>query len=163
MSILPLIALAAVVVVEEEGSSRAEKPVSVPRAQAPVIDGRLNAAEWRGSAILKRPEGEVLLRHDGKYLYIGVRGIKRGVPSVCVTRCDVRDTPRSRSLAVRSGLGGSAPVGQPQQAEMRIALDQLDARDPRFSIAFLMVDDDAPERAKLGKVTSTRIRLGRSS
>jgi hypothetical protein len=88
MSILTFIALAAIVVVEEEGSARDEATISVPRARAVVIDGTLEEAEWRGSAVVRRPEGEVLLRHDGKYLYIGVRTARRGFPSVCFARGD---------------------------------------------------------------------------
>lgn len=87
MSSLVIIALAAVVVVEEEGS-RDETPISVPRARAVAIDGTLDEAEWRGSAVMRRPEGEVLLRHDGRYLYVGVRTTRRGFPSVCIARGD---------------------------------------------------------------------------
>lgn len=88
MSVLTFFALAAIVVVEEGGSSRAEATISVPRSRAVVIDGTLEEAEWRGSAVLRRPEGDVLLRHDGKYLYIGVRTARRGFPSVCFARGD---------------------------------------------------------------------------
>jgi hypothetical protein len=88
MSALPFIALAAIVVVED-GSSRDDAPISVPRSRAVVIDGTLEEAEWRGSAVVRRPEGEMLLRHDGKYLYIGLRTARRGFPSVCFTRGDM--------------------------------------------------------------------------
>jgi hypothetical protein len=83
---LTIVALAAVVVVEEDGAPRKETPVSVPRTRAVVIDGTLEETEWRGSAVVKRPEGDVLLRHDGKYLYIGVRTTRRAFPSVCIMR-----------------------------------------------------------------------------
>jgi hypothetical protein len=88
MCVLTFFALAAIIVVEEDGSSRVEATISVPRSRAVVIDGTLEEAEWRGSAVLRRPEGEVLLRHDGKYLYIGVRAARRGFPSVCFARGD---------------------------------------------------------------------------
>ena len=78
MAILTVIALAAIVVVEEEGSPRAETPISVPRSRAVVIDGTIEEAEWRGSAVVRRADGDMLLRHDGKYLYIGVRAARRG-------------------------------------------------------------------------------------
>jgi len=87
MSSLTLIALTAIVVVEE-GSSRDEAPISVPRSRPVVIDGTLDESEWRGSAVVKRREGDVLLRHDGKYLYIGVRAVRRGFPSICFARGD---------------------------------------------------------------------------
>ena len=85
MTSMTVIALAAIVVVEE-GSSRNEAPLSVPRSRPIVIDGTLEESEWRGSAVLRRPEGDVLLRHDGRYLYIGVRAVRRGFPSVCFAR-----------------------------------------------------------------------------
>ena len=82
MAILTVIALAAIVV----GSPRADTPISVPRSRAVVIDGTIEEAEWRGSAVVRRADGEMLLRHDGKYLYIGVRAARRGFPSVCLMR-----------------------------------------------------------------------------
>ena len=85
MAILTVIALAAVVVVEEDGSPR-DMPMSVPRSRAVVVDGTIEEAEWRGSAVVKRRDGEMLLRHDGKYLYIGIRSTRRGFPSVCLSR-----------------------------------------------------------------------------
>ena len=227
MAIFTIVALAAVVVVEEEGSPRKEAPVSVPRSRAVVIDGTLEETEWRGSAVVKRPEGEVLLRHDGKYLYIGVRTARRGFPSVCVMRGttvrvmhasfalgDVvyakkdamwrlgapfewgqptfagdRDPQRARFLAERGWLGSTVRMGDPRHAEMQIALDQLDPRDLRISIAVFMegegrgeqiaswsragpraardgcADDRlvrgyAPERLSFRKNAWTRVRLG---
>ena len=202
MSVLSLIALAAVVVVEED-SPRPEKPVSVPRAAAVVIDGTLDEAEWRGSAVVKRAEGEVLLRHDGKYLYVGVRTLRRGFPSVCLVRGntvrvihasvalgeavyerkdgvwrldspfawesqgsvagEAQDSQRARFLAERAWLGSMVPMGNPRHAEMQIALDQLDARDPRLSVAFLLEGEGpgyAPERVRFRKGAWTRLRLG---
>jgi hypothetical protein len=85
MSSMTVIALAAIVVVEE-GSSRNEAALPVPRSRPIVIDGTLEESEWRGSAVVRRPEGDVLLRHDGRYLYIGVRAVRRGFPSVCFAR-----------------------------------------------------------------------------
>lgn len=180
MSVLTFIALAAIVVVEEEGSPRATATISVPRSAAVVIDGTLEEAEWRGSTVVKRPEGDLLLRHDGKYLYIGVRSARRGFPSVCLMRgSTVRivhasfalgdviyakrgtkwqlgapfawesperplgsggDQRRARFLAERGWIGSTVPMGNPRHAEMQIALDQLDPRDPRIRIAFFMED-----------------------
>jgi hypothetical protein len=175
---LTILALAAVVIVEEEGSPRGETPVSVARARAVVIDGTIEEAEWRGSTVVRRPDGEMLLRHDGKYLYIGVRSARRGFPSVCLMRGNTvrvmhasfalgdvgyakrnatwrleapfqwepparaaagdRDPQRARFLAERGWLGSTVPMGNPRHAEMQIALDQLDRRDLRISLAYLM-------------------------
>jgi hypothetical protein len=185
MSVLTIVALAAIVVVEEEGSSRAETAIAVPRARAVVIDGTMDEAEWRGSIVVKRPEGDLLLRHDGKFLYIGVRSTRRGFPSVCLMRGNtVRvvhasfalgdvvyakngakwrlaapfewdrparpigfdgDERRARFLAERGWIGSTVPMGNPRHAEMQIALDQLDPRDPRIRVAFFMEDDGRGE------------------
>lgn len=229
MVIVTIVALAAVIVVEEDGSPRKEPVVSVPRSRAVVIDGTLEEAEWRGSAVIKRPEGEVLLRHDAKYLYIGVRTARRGFPSVCVMRGNTvrvmhasfalgdvvyakkdaswklgapfdwepptralrgdRDPQGARFLAERGWLGSTVPMGNPRHAEMQIALDQLDPRDLRLSVAVFMEDEgrgeqiaswsragpravrdgcandrlvrgDAPERLSFRKNAWTRVRLG---
>ena len=179
MVTLTIVALAAIVVVEEDGAPRREAAVPVPRSRPVVIDGTLDEAEWRGSAVVKRPEGDVLLRHDGKYLYIGVRTTRRGFPSVCLIRGNTvrvlhasfalgdvvyakkdamwklgapfewdrpafgdRDPQRARFLAERGWLGSTVPMGNPRHAEMQIALDQLDPRDLRISIAVFMEDDE---------------------
>jgi len=229
MVIVTIVALAAVIVVEEDGSPRKEPVVSVPRSRAVVIDGTLEEAEWRGSAVIKRPEGEVLLRHDGKYLYIGVRTARRGFPSVCVMRGNTvrvmhasfalgdvvyakkdaswklgapfdwepptralrgdRDPQGARFLAERGWLGSTVPMGNPRHTEMQIALDQLDPRDLRLSVAVFMEDEGrgeqiaswsragpravrdgcandrlvrgyAPERLSFRKNAWTRVRLG---
>jgi hypothetical protein len=116
MSPLTIIALAAIVVVEEDGSSRDEATITVPRARPVVIDGTLEEAEWRGSAVVRRPDGDVLLRHDGRYLYVGVRAVRRGFPSVCFARGDtVRVAHASFALGevVYTRTGASWRLGAP--------------------------------------------------
>jgi hypothetical protein len=184
MSSLTVIALATIVVVED-GSPREEPAVSVPRARGVIIDGTLEEAEWRGSAVVRRREGEMLLRHDGKYLYIGVRAAVRGFPSVCFARGEIvrvahasfalgdvvytrsgtawrlgapfaweapartlgpeADERRARFLAEHGWIGSTVPMGHPRHAEMQIALDQLDPRDPRISVSFFMEDEGRGE------------------
>ena len=163
MSVLAVIALAAVVVVEEDGSSRNATSISVPRSGAVVIDGTLNEAEWRGSAVVRRPEGDLLLRHDGKFLYVGLRTARRGLPSLCVTRgTTVRVVNASYALGEVTYAKKGATLRR--QAEMRIALDQLDPRDPRISVAFSVDDDERREEIASGaragtRPTWTRLRL----
>lgn len=198
MAILTVIALAAVVIVEEDGSPRSEAPISVPRARSVVIDGTIEEAEWRGSAVVKRRDGEMLLRRDGKYLYIGVRSARRGFPSVCLMRGNTvrvmhasfalgevmyakknatwhldapfewepparavgsdRDPQRARFLAERGWLGSTIPMGNPRHAEMQIALDQLDSRDLRISIAFFL--EDAGRGEEIASWSRARARDG---
>ena len=162
MSLLTVIALAAVVVVEEEGSARNEGAVSVPRSRAVVIDGTMSSAEWRGSAIVRRPEGDLLLRHDGRYLYVGVRTVRRGLPSLCVTRgSTVRVVHASYALGEVAYAKKGATMRR--QAEMRIPLDQLDPRDPRISLQFSVDDDGGREEIASGRTgartTWMRLRL----
>jgi hypothetical protein len=137
MSILTFFALAALVVVEEDGSSRVEATISVPRSRAVVIDGTLEEAEWRGSAVVRRPEGEVLLRHDGKYLYIGVRTARRGFPSVCFARGDtIRVAHASFALGdvVYTRNGTAWRLGAPfaWEAPARTLGAEADQRRARF-------------------------------
>ena len=185
MPLLTAIALAAVVIVEEDGSPRKETSISVPRTRPAVIDGTIEETEWRGSAVVKRRDGEMLLRHDGKYLYIGVRSARPGFPSLCVMRGNTvrvmhasfalgdatyakknatwqlgapfdwepptrvggndRDPQRARFLAERGWVGSTVPMGNPRHAEMQIALDQLDPRDLRISVAVLLEDAGSGE------------------
>jgi hypothetical protein len=137
MSPVTLIALAAIVVVEEDGSSRDEATITVPRSRAVVIDGTLEEAEWRGSAVVRRPDGDVLLRHDGKYLYIGVRTARRGFPSVCFARGDtVRVAHASFALGevVYTRHGTSWRLGAPfaWEAPARTLGPEADQRRARF-------------------------------
>ena len=139
MSVLTYIALAAIIVVEEDGSSRDEATISVPRARAVVIDGTLEEAEWRGSAVVRRPEGEVLLRHDGRYLYIGVRTVRRGFPSVCFARGDVvRVAHASFALGevvyTRSGTAWRLGAPFAWEAPARTLGPESDQRRARFLV-----------------------------
>lgn len=67
-------------------AQEAENRVSVPRAAAPVIDGKISNNEWKAATrvVLGNNQGHALLMHDGNYLYIGLVGAKAGIGSVCV-------------------------------------------------------------------------------
>jgi hypothetical protein len=136
MSVLTFVALAAIVVVED-GSSRDEATISVPRSRAVVIDGTLEESEWRGSAIVRRPNGDVLLRHDGKYLYIGVRAARRGFPSVCFARGDtIRVAHASFALGevvyTRSGTAWRLGAPFAWETPARTLGPEADQRRARF-------------------------------
>jgi len=63
--------------------------ITVPRGSPPIINGRISTDEWAGSAEARlSDESRVLLRHDGRFLYIAIVGTKPGFPSVCVARGD---------------------------------------------------------------------------
>lgn len=167
MSVLTVFALAAVVVVEEEGSTRNDVSILVPRSGAVVLDGTLDETEWRGSAIVRRPDGDLLLRHDGKYLYVGVRTARRGRPTLSVTRGNsvrVVEAPYALGKAIQGKKGATLR----RHAEMRIALDQLDLRDPRISVVFSVDDTDRGDEITSGSrgrrtATWTRLRLAPAS
>jgi hypothetical protein len=61
--------------------------IEVPRTgRAPIVDGRIGADEWKGAThiALSDNQTEALLLSDGSYLYVGIRGLKPGIGSVCV-------------------------------------------------------------------------------
>jgi hypothetical protein len=67
----------------------AQGVVTVPRGSAPVIDGRVTPDEWRGPSSQRLADGsELLLRHDGRFLYLALRAAKAGFISACVARND---------------------------------------------------------------------------
>ena len=59
--------------------------VIVPGGNAPVIDGSLLPEEWQSAFQSEMSGGgELLLMHDGGYLYIGVRSKPEPVTSICI-------------------------------------------------------------------------------
>jgi hypothetical protein len=78
--------------------------VKVPRGPAPVIDGRMDSAEWAGAAVEQLANGlTVRLRHDGQFLFLAVSSSAEGFPSVCVARADT-----VRILHASAALGAVA-------------------------------------------------------
>lgn len=75
-----------VVAVVARASASAQVPViNVPRGAAPVVDGRMGDAEWRGSVEQQLPQGAALmLRHDGRHLFLAFTSAQPGFASVCV-------------------------------------------------------------------------------
>lgn len=66
-------------------AARVQYRISVPRAKAPVVDGKVGTAEWKGAVhiALLNNEAEAMLLHDGNYLYVAIVGIQPGIASVC--------------------------------------------------------------------------------
>jgi hypothetical protein len=59
--------------------------VRVPRAKAPVVDGTISPGEWDRARVEKLAGGgDVLLQHDGEYLYVAIRVTGTGIGSLCV-------------------------------------------------------------------------------
>lgn len=64
--------------------------LAVPKGTAPVIDGTFSPDEWSTAYEAEFTDGsELLLMHDGEYLYLGIRA-RTGLPaaSICVVRGD---------------------------------------------------------------------------
>ena len=65
-----------------------DSTVMVPRGGA-TLDGTLSAGEWSGAYVaLLTGGGQVLLMHDGGYLYLGVQRREALVVTVCLDRGD---------------------------------------------------------------------------
>ena len=64
--------------------------VKVPRGPAPVIDGRIDSAEWAGAAVEQGANGlTVRLRHDGTSLFLAITNRSgEGFPSICALNGD---------------------------------------------------------------------------
>ena len=78
--------------------------VRVPRGPAPLIDGRIEEAEWRGAAVEQPDNGlTIRLRHDGQFLFVAVTSTAEGFPSLCVAQADT-----VRILHASAALGAVA-------------------------------------------------------
>lgn len=90
--------------------------ISVPRVnKAPVIDGKVNDAEWKQAArvALGNNQGQALLMHDGSFLYVGLIGAKPGIGSLCV-----RGRTGVRILHASAALGTAA--FEPEKGKWRM-------------------------------------------
>lgn len=71
------------------GPAPAPVVIEAPHRPAPTIDGVLSAEEWEGAFTTGiRGGGELSLMHDGKYLFVGIRGHRLGYGSLCLGRPD---------------------------------------------------------------------------
>ena len=66
-----------------------QAPFNVPRGSGITVDGLLSPDEWHDAARFPADNlGHVLLKHDDRYLYLGIRATRPGFPSVCVDHGD---------------------------------------------------------------------------
>ena len=64
--------------------------ISVPRGRAPLIDGRIDAAEWSGAFSARLSDGSTIrLRRDDRYLFLAIESARAGFPTVCTDSGDV--------------------------------------------------------------------------
>jgi hypothetical protein len=60
--------------------------ITVPRGGAVMLDARLAPGEWDGAARVTLGDGtQLLLQHDGRFLYLALRATAAGFPSVCAS------------------------------------------------------------------------------
>jgi hypothetical protein len=60
--------------------------ITVPRGSDITIDGKLSAGEWDDALKQElKGGGELRIKHDGTYLYLGLRGLKDGWSHVYLT------------------------------------------------------------------------------
>jgi hypothetical protein len=80
--------------------------VEIPRSGV-TVDGRFAPEEWAGSVERTLADSSrVLLRHDGSFLYVGIRSRAAGFPSICAVRQDtVRILHSSAALATGTYVG----------------------------------------------------------
>lgn len=81
--------------------------VEVPRGLGVTVDGKLGPEEWAGSVERRLADSsQLFLRHDGSFLYVGIRSRSAGFPSLCATRQDtVRILHSSAALATGTYVG----------------------------------------------------------
>jgi hypothetical protein len=58
--------------------------IFAPQGNTATIDGILSSDEWDTAKSIALASGELLLMHDGIYLYVGIRSENLGLGSVCV-------------------------------------------------------------------------------
>jgi len=69
--------------------SQGSLTIDVPRGDPPTLDGALLPHEWASAREATISEtSELLLMHDGEYLYLGIRAGEVGVGSICVDQGD---------------------------------------------------------------------------
>ena len=88
----------------------------VPRGAAPVIDGTMGEAEWKGAAVQRGPDGTTIhVRHDGRHLFLGIAAAQEGFASICASDGDaVRVFHASAALGLvtytRGGTDWTTPT-----------------------------------------------------
>jgi hypothetical protein len=85
--------------IREASAQTAGRTVPVP-AGAAIIDGRLDANEWRNAARVEHPAGTVVhLMREGTALFVGIASSRPGFSSLCLaTGSDVRVLHASAAL-----------------------------------------------------------------
>lgn len=90
---------------------------TVPRGSAPILDGVVQTAEWSDAVELSGGAGtRLLLKHDGRDLFVGITTSGPMIADVCTIRNDT-----IRVLHSSASLGSASYAGVSDSARMRIA------------------------------------------
>ncbi len=92
------------------------QPLQIPKMKAATIDGKLGEEEWKNA--LKQElvgGGELRLRHDGNFLYVGVHGIGHGWCHVYVTAGDTIFAHHASAALGTATYVQKGDLWQPQQ------------------------------------------------
>ncbi len=101
----------------------------VPSGPAVELDGKLGAEEWKGAlAMPLGAGGELLLRHDERYLYVGVRGKGSGWAHLYLQDGDTV-VVRHASAALGSAVYAKDELGKWQPTQAFPARDAWALRD----------------------------------
>ena len=152
-----LVLLVSLAAVAAEGSG-----VRVPRGLAPVIDGAIGDAEWRGAAVRSGPDGTTIrLRHDGRHLFLGIAATREGFASICASDGDaVRVFHASAALGlvtyVRAGTDWTTPSKEFVYGMRATALTE-EAQGERS--AYLATHGWLASTMKMGDGRSQEVRL----
>jgi hypothetical protein len=67
-----------------EGEGEGSSEIYAPKGGTVTIDGIFAEGEWDKALNIDLSSGELLLMHDGGYLYVGIRSESLGLGSICV-------------------------------------------------------------------------------
>jgi hypothetical protein len=120
-----LFGLLAVFVFLTASAGAAPETTRVPRAKAPAVDGTLAPGEWDKARVEKLGNGgELLLQHDGDFLYVGLRVPEGGIGSLCVPADPARVLVLHASAAL--GTAGYERAGADWRLVRKFAFELRD-------------------------------------
>lgn len=139
------------------------QPTDIPTGGAITLDGTLDETEWWGA--VRQPlegGGEVWLRHDGAFLYVGVRGTAEGWSHVYVPH---PDTVRVLHASAALGTAIYRPQGaawEPVQAfDWAVRAPDLGPEAQAARAAFLGAHGWVASTNRMGTPTDIEFQIDR--
>jgi hypothetical protein len=73
-------------------TSQAQNTIKITPSGAITVDGKIGEAEWKDAAAFDMTGGgRVFFKHDGEYLFVGVRGTEKGWSHLYVNQGETTD------------------------------------------------------------------------